>query len=50
MTETVETSKLKRLKSKWKPLLASVLGLFGVIYFVATGEEIDISSIIGWLQ
>lgn len=39
-----------RLKANWKKLVVAVIGLGTIIYFVVTGEEIDLSAVTGWLQ
>lgn len=39
-----------RLKTHWKKLALAVIGLGTVVYFIATGNEIDLSTVEGWLQ
>lgn len=41
--------KLQRLKSKWKQLTFAILTVIAIIYFVFTGNEIDLSSLSGIL-
>lgn len=45
----VTTTKKERLKLKWKELAIALLGVGGIVYFILTGTEVDLSSIIGFL-
>lgn len=50
MAKIAKDGKMDRLKSNWKKIALGVIGLGGIIYFVLTGENIDLSFIEGWLM
>lgn len=53
MTKKVEIAKdgkMDRLKANWKKLALAVIGVVGVVYYILTGTDIDLSSILNWLQ
>lgn len=53
MTKKVEFAKegkMDRLKANWKKLALAVLGVAGVVYYILTGTDIDLSLLTGWLQ
>jgi hypothetical protein len=39
-----------RFKTHWKKLVVAVIGLGAVVYFIATGNEIDPTAIVEFLQ
>ena len=39
-----------RLKANWKKLAVAVVGVVGVVYYILTGSDIDLSAILNWLQ
>lgn len=39
-----------RLKANWKKLGVAIIGVIGVVYYILTGTDIDLSSILNWLQ
>ena len=39
-----------RLKSKWKSLTIGILGVAAIIYFIVTGNEIDLSFLTDLLK
>jgi len=48
--EIAKDGKMDRLKANWKKLALAILGLGGVVYFILTGEEIDWSNLVPFLQ
>lgn len=50
MAKIAKDGKMDRLKANWKKIALGLVALGGVIYFVLTGENIDLSLIEGWLQ
>lgn len=48
MTNTKE-DKLNRLKSKWKELAIAIITIGGVLYFIFTGTEVDLSAFLNAL-
>ena len=48
--EIAKDGKMDRLKGNWKKLAVAIIGVAGVVYFILTGNEIDFSQIISWLQ
>lgn len=50
MAKIAKEGKMDRLKANWKKIALGLVALGGVIYFVLTGENIDLSLIEGWLQ
>lgn len=50
MKKIAETGKMERLKNNWKKIAVSLIGLVGILYFVLTGEEVDLSTILGYLK
>lgn len=50
MAKIAKEGKMDRLKANWKKIALGLVALGGVIYFVLTGENIDLSIIEGWLQ
>jgi hypothetical protein len=45
-----KTGKMERLKANWKKVVLSIAALASIIYFIITGEEIDITIIQGLLK
>ena len=39
-----------RLKTNWKKLAMAVFGVVGVVYYILTGSDIDLSFLTNWLQ
>ena len=39
-----------RLKSNWKKLTLAVAGVVGLVYYILTGANIDLSFLTNWLQ
>lgn len=39
-----------RLKANWKKLAMAVAGVVGVVYYILTGSDIDLSFLTNWLQ
>ena len=53
MTKKVQIAKdgkMDRLKANWKKLTLAVIGVVGVVYYILTGTDIDLSAIMNWLQ
>lgn len=50
MVKVAKEGKMDRLKANWKKIAVALVGLGGILYFVLTGEEVDLSVITGWLQ
>lgn len=50
MTKIAKDGKMDRLKANWKKLALAIIGVVGVVYYILTGTDIDLSQIIGWLQ
>ena len=50
MGKIAKTGKMERLKANWKKIALGVVALGGIICFVLTGEEIDLTFIQGLLQ
>lgn len=53
MTKKIQIAKegkMDRLKSNWKKVALAIIGLGAVIYFILTGEELDLSQITGLLK
>lgn len=53
MTKKVQIAKdgkMDRLKANWKKLALAIIGVVGVVYYILTGTDIDLSAIMNWLQ
>lgn len=53
MTKKVQIAKdgkMDRLKANWKKLAMAVAGVVGVVYYILTGSDIDLSFLTNWLQ
>ena len=53
MTKKIEIAKdgkMDRLKANWKKLALAIAGVVGVVYYILTGTDIDLSPILNWLQ
>ena len=53
MTKKVEIAKdgkMDRLKANWKKLALAIAGLAGIVYYILTGSDIDLSTLTNWLQ
>jgi hypothetical protein len=50
MAKISKTGKMDRFKANWKKIGLGIVALGGIIYFVLTGEEIDLTFIQGLLQ
>jgi len=53
MTETNKIAKpgwKDRLKANWKKLVIAVGGVVGVVYYILTGTDIDLSFLTKWFQ
>ena len=48
--EIAKDGKMDRLKANWKKLALAVVGVVGVVYYILTGTDIDLSAILNWLQ
>lgn len=42
--------KMDRLKANWKKLAVAIVGVGTVLYFILTGEEIDLSGLLSFMQ